>query len=199
MAKKKTQCPYCEQFFLDLTRHKCKQATDMDPDETSSSRRTTKPSSASKSHINKKRNSSEIDKDVLALVKERHEVYKDKIIDFLKIDEKLIVNSIKRLQTKQKVQIKSDLVEGIRKELIQYIEEYTFKTNCVESKNGNAVTWETMGNCPCFLCPNVTKCNFGQNETNPVHCQYLVEWITSRLKNVHYENPFKGNIEDKKK
>ncbi len=199
MAKKKTECPYCGNSFASLQRHKCK----LDPDSESKSNpkpsKTNSTAASSKSTAKKKRNYSEIDKEVLIFMKERQEVYKDVIIDELGIDEKLLVNSINRLKTKQKIKIKSDLVEGIRKDLIQYIEEYHLKGNCAEAKSGNEITWETMGNCPCFLCPNVTKCNFGQNETNPIHCQYLVNWINCRLSNTFYDNPFKGNIEDKKK
>jgi len=198
MAKKKTQCPYCGKLFVSLPRHKCKDAPNTETND--STLDTSEASSSSQpSSSKKKRNYSEIDKEVLAYIKKKTEVYKDTLLKSLKIDEKLLVNSINRLKTKQKIQIKADLVEGIRRELIQYIEEYNLKENCSESKNGNSVTWETMGNCPCFLCPNVTKCNFGQNETNPIHCSYLVEWINSRLANTHYETPFKGNIQDKKK
>ena len=200
MAKKKIQCPYCEKSFVSLSRHKCK----LDPNltvenESSQAKSSTSTKKTSASIAKKKRNYSEIDKEVLNLIKERQEIYKDEIISSLNIDEKLLVNSINRLKTKQKIQIKSDLVEGIRKELVKFIEEYKLKNECAEPKNGDSVPWETMGNCPCFLCPNVNKCNFGQNETNPIRCSYLVEWITSRLQNLPYESPFKGNIEDKKK
>jgi hypothetical protein len=197
MAKKKTQCPYCGKLFVNLQRHKCKLDPDSDSVDVISSSKSDSLSQSASSK--KKRNYSEIDKDVLNFVKEHKEVYKDVILVKLKIDEKLLVNSINRLKTKQKIQIKSDLVEGIRKELVQYIEEYKLKGNCAETKDGENVTWETMGNCPCFLCPNVTKCNLGQNETNPINCTYIVDWINCRLNNTHYENPFKGNIEDKKK
>ena len=198
MAKKKTKCPYCGNLFVSLPRHKCKLAPDLDTEDPKSST-SSSTATSSKSTSKKKRNYSEIDKEVLSFIQESKEVYKDEIAGSLKIDEKLLVNSINRLKSKQKIQIKSDLVEGIRKELVQYIEEYKLKGNSSETKNGDSVTWETMGDCPCFLCPNVTKCNFGQNETNPVHCQYLVEWINCSLTKMHYENPFKGNIEDKKK
>ncbi len=199
MVKKKTQCPYCEKFFVSLPRHKCKLDPNLNMDETTQSKSSVSGNKSTAALSKKKRNYSEIDKEVLNLIKNRQEIYKDEIIVSLKIDEKLLVNSINRLKAKQKIQIKSDLVEGIRKELVKYIEEYVLKNECADSKNSNSVTWETMGNCPCFLCPNVNKCNFGQNETNPIRCSYLVEWITSRLQNTHYESPFKGNIEDKKK
>ena len=199
MAKKKTQCPYCGKLFVSLPRHKCKMAPDADLDENETTNSTLSTNSPTKTSSKKKRNYSEIDKEVLAYIKEHQEIYKDVVVGALDIDEKLLVNSINRLKTKQKIKIKSDLVEGIRKELIQYIEEYELKTKCADPKNGETISWETMGNCPCFLCPNVSKCNFGQNETNPIHCSYLVEWINSRLNSSHYESPFKGNIEDKKK
>jgi hypothetical protein len=198
MAKKKTQCPYCGNLFVSLSRHKCKLAP-VSSDEKAKPSKSNSTANSDKISSKKKRNYSEIDKEVLNYVKNHDDVYKDEIAKALKIDEKLLVNSITRLKNKQKIQIKSDLVEGIRRELIQYIEEYKLKGNCSDTKTGNGINWETMGNCPCFLCPNVTKCNFGQNETNPIHCQYLVDWINCRLYNTHYETPFKGNIQDKKK
>ena len=173
MAKKKTQCPYCGNSYVSLSRHKCKLAPDSESEKAPTSLKNS--SSTQSGSQKKKRNYSEIDKEVLDFVKSKKEVYKDYIRTSLKIEEKLLVNSISRLKTKQKIQIKSDLVEGIRKELIQYIEEYQIQGNCPEVKNGDSITWETMGNCPCFLCPNVTKCNLGQNETNPIHCHYIVE------------------------
>lgn len=197
MAKKKTQCPTCGKLFVSLSRHNCPLNPDYDSDETTPT--ASSISAAEKALAKKKRNYSEIDKEVLAFIKARTNVYKDVILSTLKIDEKLLGNSINRLQSKQKIVIKSDLVEGIRKELVQYIEEYKLKGNCSDSKNGNSTAWETMGNCPCFLCPNVSQCNLGQNETNPMHCIYIVDWINCRLTNTHYENPFIGNIEDKKK
>ncbi|TFG19774.1 MAG: hypothetical protein EU530_05190 [Promethearchaeota archaeon] len=199
MAKKKTQCPYCGKLFTSLPQHKCKLAPDADSDESELSDSTQSTNSSAKNSSKKKRNYSEIDKEVLAFIKEHQEIYKDEIVDALDIDEKLLFNSINRLKSKQKIKMKDDLVEGIRKELIQYIEEYKMKGKCADTKSGDTITWETMGNCPCFLCPNVSKCNFGQNETNPIHCNYLVEWINSKLNSTHYESPFKGNIEDKKK
>ena len=199
MAKKKTQCPYCEKFFVSLPRHKCKLDPKAKSEQNEKSSTSDSTAASNKSSLKKKRNYSEIDKEVLNYIKEKGDVYKDRILKTLKIDEKLLVNSINRLKNKQKINIKADLVEGIRKELVQYIEEYKMKGKCADVKNGDPLTWETMGNCPCFLCPNVTKCNYGQNETNPIHCQHLVNWINSRLLNTHYENPFKGNIQDKKK
>ncbi|MBN2157316.1 MAG: hypothetical protein JW776_14820 [Candidatus Lokiarchaeota archaeon] len=199
MAKKKTQCPYCGKLYISLARHKCKLAPNSEMEE-ENPHNTNSTNDMSRFSGKKKLNYSEIDKEVLVLVKKNQEIYKDEILESLNIDEKLLVNSINRLKTKQKIQIKSDLVEGIRKDLVKFIEEYKMKTDPSDSnKNPNTITWETMGNCPCFLCPNVEKCNLGQNETNPVHCQFLVDWINCRLSNTHYENPFKGNIEDKKK
>ncbi|MHA1452529.1 MAG: hypothetical protein ACTSRD_06690 [Promethearchaeota archaeon] len=199
MANKKTECPYCGKLFTSLPRHKCKLAPDADSKKSAKSDSTQSASNSAKNSAKKKRNYSEIDKEVLAFIKEHKDIYKDEVVSALTIDEKLLVNSINRLKAKQKIKIKKDLVEGIRKELIQYIEEYKLKNKCADTKNGDSITWETMGNCPCFLCPNVSKCNYGQIETNPIHCKYLVEWINSKLSNTHYESPFKGNIQDKKK
>ena len=115
MAKKKTQCPYCEKSFVSLTRHKCKLNPNLNmEDETPQSKSSVSGSKSSSTSSKKKRNYSEIDKEVLNFVKNQHEIYKDQILTALNIEEKLLVNSINRLKTKQKIQIKSDLVEGIR-------------------------------------------------------------------------------------
>ncbi|GAB4316440.1 MAG: hypothetical protein Kow0069_18640 [Promethearchaeota archaeon] len=50
--------------------------------------------------------------------------------------------------------------------------------------------WETMGNCPCFVCPDLSKCNTGQNRYNPQYCQHMSQWIACSLEGVEYAHKF---------
>jgi hypothetical protein len=112
------------------------------------------------------------------------------MLNHLDIDGKTLDKSINRLVSKQKLNIKSDVKEGIRLDKISFIEEYEIKDS-KEVFEKDELDWQNMNDCPCFLCPDVSKCNEGQNETNPVHCENLVVWINCCLKGEIYTNPFK--------
>ena len=40
---------------------------------------------------------------------------------------------------------------------------------------------------------------YNKGKISQAELNYWIEWINSRLQNIPYESPFKGNIEDKKK
>ncbi|MCP4763528.1 MAG: hypothetical protein GY870_17275 [archaeon] len=219
MAKKKKEtCPHCGNKFVDLSRHKCKQAPKSSKKKKStkksskkkgvqkktsrktkkSSKKTskTKPKSIpeSKAKSNSRRKSySEIDKEVLSILKEDKTIFNDdllKKLTHLNIDVKTLEKSIFRLVSKQKLKVKSDVKEGIRKDRVTFIEEYEIK-NKTEIFEKNELNWQNMNDCPCFLCSDVSKCNEGQNETNPILCANLVDWINCCLEGNTYLNPFK--------
>lgn len=143
----------------------------------------------------KRKSYSEIDKDIQTILKENKVMFKNELQKVLDIDEKALEKSIARLLSKQRLTVKADVKDGFRVEKITYIEDYEIK-NTKEVINRNEIHWETLGDNPCFLCPDVRKCNAGQAETNPIRCQYLIDWINCCLKNQAYKSPFKGNVAD---
>lgn len=42
------------------------------------------------------------------------------------------------------------------------------------------ITWNTLDNCPCFLCTQITRCGAAQ-PTSPIKCQKLTNWINRQV------------------
>ncbi|MHA1821700.1 MAG: hypothetical protein ACTSU2_07100 [Promethearchaeota archaeon] len=145
---------------------------------------------------NKKRhkfkNYAEIDREIYEIVREKRDIVKDELKGLMDLDDKILDNAIKRLENKQKITIKNDIIEGVRKEILKYIEEYEIVDQSEVISKDDPLTWDTLSDCPCFLCPDLKTCSSGQNDKNPQNCQYLAEWIRCSLNNEKYENPFKG-------
>lgn len=226
-------CPHCDRKFVNLSRHKCKVAPPKEETKTKAKKKGgKKPKSnvkkkssqkSSKSKIveiteksrtkenSKKKSYSEIDKEILSLIETKKIIYQDEIIELAEskydIDVKNIEKSLFRLANRQKITIKSDLKEGIRKDRIDFIEEYEIKNKSAMKKKGDVASWTIVEDCPCFLCPEVIKCNVGNNSysvsvinrekrilTNPYYCSYLKRWLDCKVSEppVEYKNPFKG-------
>lgn len=148
----------------------------------------------------KRKSYAEIDKEVFELIKQSKEIYFEDILKKLEIDEKILEKSISRLSTKQKIKISSDIKNGLRKEVLSYIEEYENLTKPEQKiDKTDPIKWDTLGDCPCFLCSEINRCNTGQNEVNPIICEYLIKWMNYCLLGKQYTSPFRGVIEDKKK
>ena len=159
----------------------------------------------------KKKSYSEIDKEILSLIESKKIIYQDEIIELsgskYNIDVKNVEKSLVRLANRQKITIQSDLKEGIRKDRIDFIEEYEIKNKSAMKKKGDLASWTIVEDCPCFLCPEVIKCNVGNNSysvsvinsekqilTNPYYCSYIKRWLDCKVSEipVEYKNPFKG-------
>lgn len=146
----------------------------------------------------KRINYSEIDKKVLTIIQQNGKIYSDSLSELIpEINYKYIEKSLKRLESKKKIQLSSDIVGGIRKILIRFIEEYEIKdkSSIIEKE---ALCWETLNDCPCFLCPDIKKCNLGQNEKNPITCPDIIEWMQHSINNKKYVSPFKENLDIEK-
>lgn len=157
-------------------------------------------SKSKKKTIVKRKSYAEIDKEVFELIKQSREIYFEEILKKLEIDEKFLEKSISRLSTKQKIKISSDIKNGLRKEVLSYIEDYeSLPKPDQKTEKVDPVKWDTLGDCPCFLCPEINRCNTGQNEVNPIICEYLIKWMNYCLIGKPYTSPFRGVIEDKKK
>ncbi len=226
----KTQiCPHCGRKFVNLSRHKCKVAPPLEETKTKAKKKGVKKSKSSvkkksspklskseiaeKSRIRenlKKKSYSLIDSEILSLIETKKIIYQDEIIELAEskydIDVKNVENSLFRLSNRQKITIKSDLKGGIRKDRIDFIEEYEIKNKSAMKKKGDLASWTVIEDCPCFLCPEVIKCNVGNNSysvsvinrekqilTNPYYCSYMKRWLDCAVDDeIKYHNPFKG-------
>ncbi|MHA1730413.1 MAG: hypothetical protein ACTSU5_00630 [Promethearchaeota archaeon] len=72
-----------------------------------------------------------------------------------------------------------------------WVYEFTINNDGKASESGKK-KWETLGNCPCFVCPSLDKCNIGQNRHNPHYCEHLTEWVFCQLRKVPYKHRFKA-------
>jgi hypothetical protein len=220
-------CPHCGRKFVNLSRHKCKVAPPVEETKTKTKKKSAKKSKSSakkksspkstKSEIaeksrtkeNSKKSFSSIDKEILSLIETRKIIYQDEIIEIAEskydIDAKNVEKSLFRLSNRQKITIQSDLKGGIRKDRIDFIEEYEIKNKSSMKKKGDVASWTVVEDCPCFLCPEVIKCNVGNNSysvsvinrekqilTNPYYCSYIKRWIDCKVGEIEYHNPFKG-------
>ncbi|MHA1341258.1 MAG: hypothetical protein ACTSRZ_14755 [Promethearchaeota archaeon] len=217
MAKKQ-KCPYCGNYYVYLNRHKCPLAPkgnnessnelhnkkaniqNQNNSSLSSSSNTVRKTITNKNSKSRKRRSySKIDKQVLKLVSQENEIYFDVISEQLDINPKILERSLRRLEQKHKITFEYDIIQGVRKEKVKFIKEYEISNNnSIISKNGQ-VEWETLGDCPCFLCPNTDKCNPGHTEFSPIKCEHIHEWIQCSLSNTPYKSPYYKYYEEKKK
>jgi len=230
----KQVCPYCSKEFVNLSRHKCK-LKQTNP----SSSKKKKPTKSKKSPSNSQKKSqvsaildekkqkasskrkgySEIDKEVFGVIKQKKSTFFDEIVDFFSkdetLDEKTLEKSLYRLEAKQKISMISDVKEGFRKIRVDYIEDYEIKNKSALKNKADLSSWEILDDCPCFLCPEIIKCNVGNSSfmdasidknttvnTNPFFCEYLESWLNCRINEppLEYKSPFKGGAYlDKKK
>ena len=154
-------CPHCGRKFVNLSRHKCKVKPPIEETKTKANKKGVKKSKSkvkkkssqksSKSVItekprtrenSKKKSSSEIDKEILSFIENKKIIYQDEIIAIAEskydIDIKNVEKSLFRLANRQKITIKADLKEGIRKDRIDFIEEYEIKDKSSMKKKGAA-------------------------------------------------------------
>ena len=229
MANKQI-CPHCGLKFVNLSRHKCKVAPPKEDTKTKTKKKVVKkPKSnvkkkssqnSSKSEIaersktkenSKKKSYSLMDSEILSLIEDKKVMYQDEMTELAEskfdIDIKNLEKSLVRLANRQKITIQSDLKEGIRKDRIDFIEDYEIKDKSAMKKKGDLASWTIVDDCPCFLCPEVIKCNVGNNSysvsvinsekqilTNPCYCSYIKRWLDCKVSEtpVEYKNPFKG-------
>ncbi|MHA1729451.1 MAG: hypothetical protein ACTSWY_12065 [Promethearchaeota archaeon] len=218
MAKKKGQiCPYCGLTFIYLSRHKCKLSPNKDGS-VSLDEEVKIPSKKLKKKTKKtKKDFSKINEIVLSIVTRKKELFIDELMELLEdqpeIDEKTLKSSLSQLKDKQLISYKLDVKEGFRMGRINYIEEYDFEDKKIQYEKNDQNSWDTLGDCPCFLCPEIKKCNVGNtsisdvikkenSQINPFYCSHLTNWINCMVSDppIPYDNPFMGaKYLDKKK
>lgn len=44
------------------------------------------------------------------------------------------------------------------------------------------IEWNTLENCPCFKCPDITKCGLGQ-QISPANCKKQTLWLIEIINN----------------
>ena len=121
----------------------------------------------------------------------------DEIKEELNLTDSEIIKSMKRLESKKKINIKSVMENSKWTTAIYKVDDYglTPKTK----KKSPKLVWNTFNDCPCFLCPRIHKCSSGQNYNNPKNCEHLTKWLEASVNNVAYISPFHPNFELKKK
>ncbi|HDO20603.1 MAG: hypothetical protein NDF53_03080 [archaeon GB-1867-097] len=67
----------------------------------------------------------------------------------------------------------------INREPAVYAGKRTFKLTLIK-REGRKVSIENVKGCPCFTCPNLTRCGEGQNIT-PIKCEKLTDWIMKNI------------------
>lgn len=76
-----------------------------------------------------------------------------------------------------------------------WVYEFTINNDGKDVESGKK-KWETMGNCPCFICPSLDKCNIGQNRYNPHYCEHMTQWLICQRDNTSYAHKFKPITEN---
>jgi hypothetical protein len=145
----------------------------------------------------KKRNYSEIDKDVLTVITENRTILIEEIQKALHLTEDETKKAVKRLEAKNKV--KSDRVMEVGKWMtrVNLVDNYGMDSQAPKKIIAELV-WNTQGDLPCFLCPQTRKCGQGQENLNPEKCVDLTEWIDARMFNKEYVCKFKNQVNEGK-
>ena len=78
------------------------------------------------------------------------------------------------------------------------IEDYGLKIK--SKKKSSKLIWDTVNDLPCFICPYIKKCNYGQKHYNPKECEWLTEWLISNITTTEKftKNPFHPDYTSKK-
>lgn len=152
-------------------------------------------SDSKKSSGKKKRNYSEVDKLIIEYIKKHRRRLYDLFLTDLQISEAELSKSLKRLEAKEKIIIKSEM-EDVKYKKYIYYNEIPVK---LKPGEGNYIAFNEFNNLPCMLCPDLKKCNLEQDTYNPINCDYLNGWIETDYKGEKFENPFKYRYEDLKK
>ena len=144
----------------------------------------------------KKMNYSEIDKLIMEMLDISPELFIDDIKKQLNLTDSEINKAIKRLESKKKI-IKKSIMEGSKWNTTLFkVDDYGISP---KTKKKSKLIWNTINDCPCFLCPVINKCTLGQNYNNPKDCEHLSIWLEASVTNILYVSPFHPNFEMKKK
>jgi hypothetical protein len=146
----------------------------------------------------KKRNYSEIDKDLLGLITESNHLFIQEIEEKLLLNADDVKKALKRLEQKGKITTHNEMSEGKWKIEAIIIDNFGLETQVKKKTTAPTVTaliWDT-DDIPCYLCPNVKKCRAGQEELNPQKCIELSKWLEARLNKVEYVNPYRNQVKD---
>lgn len=144
----------------------------------------------------KKRNYSEVDRDLLQIITENQTLLIHEIENQLELSTDDVKKALKRLEQKGKIKTHQEMSEGKWQIEAKIIDNFGLESQ-VKKKSTPITTliWET-DEIPCYLCPNVKKCRAGQEELNPQKCKELTNWLNARLYNKEYTNPYKNQVKD---
>ena len=140
----------------------------------------------------KKKNYSEIDRDLFDQINQDKKISLHDVEDQLELTEDEAKKAMKRLESKGKIKVHTVMDKG------KWITEAEIVDNYGIEMKKNKVTksvWDTQADCPCFCCPSVKRCSEGQEMFNPKNCEHLTNWLECQLKKSPFTSPFKANFE----
>lgn len=144
----------------------------------------------------KKKNYSEIDRDLFDQINQDKKISLHDVEDQLELTEDEAKKAMKRLESKGKIKVHTVMDKG------KWITEAEIVDNYGIEMKKNKVTksvWDTQADCPCFTCPSVKRCSEGQEMFNPKNCEHLTKWLECQLIKAPFNCPFKANFEAESK
>jgi hypothetical protein len=143
----------------------------------------------------KKRNYSEIDRDLLGIITEHQHLFIKDIEDTLHLTLDEVKKALKRLEQKGKIKTHQEMHEGKWLIEAEVIDNFGIDPTVKKKITTTEINWN-KDDIPCYLCPNVKKCKAGQEELNPQKCKELTGWLDSRINKKDYTNPYKNQVKD---
>ena len=153
-------------------------------------------SSKAKASKVKKKNYSEIDRDILTLLATSRIEFVEEIRISLDLTSDEIKKAMTRLSNKDKVFVEDIMHGGKWLAQCSVVELYGGE---IKKKKTAKLVWDTAGDLPCFICPNIKKCKEGQDSMNPRDCNLLTDWVLCQLKGEKYDSPLKPKPDESKK
>jgi predicted transcriptional regulator len=159
-----------------------------------------KPISSTESNVDqdkvKKKNYSEIDKDLLALIVENETIFIHEIEQTLGLSQEEVKKALKRLEQRGKIQTHAEMNQGKWQIEAKIVDNYGLDSQIKKKvPNSTHLIWGS-DDIPCYLCPNVKKCKAGQEELNPQNCPELTKWVEAQMQKKEYINPYRNQVKD---
>jgi hypothetical protein len=153
---------------------------------------------SSKKSSTKKKNYSEIDKSFLDLVNLNQKILLLDLKEELNLSTDEVKKALLRLESKGKITYRLVMTNGKWLNEVRHINYYG-EDPAKRKKGAPKLVWDTVNDCPCFICPSIKNCETRQEYMNPESCDHLSLWISSQIDDIAYVNPFKVNFDKKKK
>jgi len=187
-------CPYCNQEFIYLSRHKCKvkQRLESEDEETEQDRRQTRLEFLRK-EIGRKLKKDE--SAILEIIRQEGELFIEELKEKGNISSDRIESILETLELKSKIMVQRELNAANWTKRISYIEDLrkeTVKKSEKLDKRKEDFVWDMVWRVPCFICPFIDRCDNAQVKFNPMFCTWFTDWIWHCFEKKSFLNPFEG-------